>query len=178
MLKRKLLIRLVVIAVITFALVLGTVPLLGTFWHLLHGDTISFAGQAVPVPKGFYVRQTPSGPAMWKQSIGRPFLSAPYAHISLFYRPRGDSFAFDKDRDQFKTQLAQDASEEGYNLSTEQTISLGEKRAYCLEFSRSSPNIGSLVRCAIDGSAIVVFYEGDSRYVRDMQTVLRGIARN
>jgi hypothetical protein len=166
-------VRLLAVFVGTILIVLAAVPLLGPCWHLLHGDLVSFEGLRVPVPKGFYVRKSEAGPVMWKQSFGIPFFNAPYGHISLFRRP--EQFSFDKDYSRFTNELGQDAIEKGYKLTSERTISAGKEPAYCLEFRRSSPAPGSLVRCAVESSTLAVFYEGDSRYVPDVFATLRDI---
>jgi hypothetical protein len=157
----------------TALLVLVAVPLMAPCWHLLYGDAISFEDLRVPVPEGFYVRTSEAGPVMWKQSFGIPFFNAPYGHISLFRRP--EQFSFDRDYSRFTNELAQDASERGYMLTSERTVSTGKKPAYCLEFRRLSRASGSLVRCAVESSTLVIFYEGDSRYVQNVFATLRNI---
>jgi len=173
--KAKLTIKLVAIAFTALFVAVASLPLLGLSWHLFHGNMVSFEGRHVPVPAGFYVTQGDGGPAMWKASFGIPFFQVPYGLISLFHRPQGESFTFDEDYSQFKNALVQDAVDRGYKLSAERMVPAAETRAYCLEFSRSSTPPGSLVRCAIEGSRIAVFYEGDPRYTREMFAVLEGI---
>jgi hypothetical protein len=166
-------VRLLGVVIGALLIVLVVVPLLGPCWHLLYGDAISFQGWTLPVPKGFYVRKSRNGPVMWKQTFGVPFFNASYGHISFFLRPPKQPFSFERDYIQFKNGLAQDANEKGYKLTSERTVSVGKEPAYCLEFRRSSPEPGSLLRCAVESSAIVIFYEGDPRYVRDVFATLQ-----
>jgi hypothetical protein len=113
---------------------------------------------------------------MWKQSFGIPFFKVPYGHISFFHRYPHELFSFDRDYTRFKDRLTQDASENKYQLTSERTISVSDRDAYCLEYSRSSPDSASLVRCAVEGSAIAIFYEGDPRYVPELYATLQGIS--
>src|SRR5579883_2350303 len=172
----KLVIRLLAIFIGALLTILIAVPLLGPCWHLLHGDAISFEGWRVPVPKGFYARKSETATVMWKQSLGIPFFNVPYGHISLF-RPPQQVFSFDRNYGRFKSELIQDASEKGYRLRSERTVSVGDKPAYCLEFKRPSPDARSLVRCVVEGSPLAIFYEGDSKYVPDVFATLQGISR-
>lgn len=173
----KLVVQLLCSVVAGLLAVLITVPLLGPGWHLLFGDTISFEGWRVPVPQGFYVRQSATETAMWKQSFGIPFFNVPYGHVSLYRSPQ-KLFSLDRDYSRFKAALAQDASKEGYKLTSERTVPVGDKPAHCLEFKRSSPAPGALVRCVVESSAIAIFYEGDPRYVPDVFAILQGVSTN
>jgi hypothetical protein len=158
-------------------IVLFIVPLLGPAWHLLHGDFISYGGWRIPVPKGFYVRKSQKGPTMWKQSLGIPFFDASYGHISLYsLSPAQQPFAYDRDYSLFEKGVIQEGSQSGYNLESKRTISVGKNSGYCLEFARSGVEPRSLVRCAVENSVIVLFYEGDSKYVPDVFTTLQGMS--
>jgi hypothetical protein len=157
-------------------IVLLVIPLLGPGWHLLHGDFISYGGWRIPVPKGFYVRKFEVGPTMWKTSLGIPLFNVPYGHISLFSRPAQQPFAYDRDYSRFETGIIQEAGQSGYQLESKRTISVGKNPGYCLEFTRSSGEPRSLVRCVIENSVVVLFYEGDPRYISDVFAVLQGMS--
>lgn len=152
-------------------IVLLAIPILGSCWHLFYGDAISYADWRVPVPKGFYVRNSTNGPTMWKQTFGVPFFDVPYAHISLFRRPQ--PFAFDTDYFLFKQGLMQAAAEEGYELKAERTTQVNDSVGYCLEFTKAQR---TLLRCAVQNSPIVFFYEGDARYIREALSTFEGMS--
>src|SRR5258708_28714928 len=169
----KLMRRLLEVLLGVILLGLPGIPVLGLCWHLLYGDSILYGGWKVSVPKGFYVRKFQEGPTMWKESFGIPFFNAPYGHISLFHRPQ-PPFSFDRDYAGFKQGLTQDAIEKGYELKAERTAQVGKNSGYCLEFTRS-PEPRSLLRCAVENSGVVLFYEGDSRYIPDALSALQGM---
>jgi hypothetical protein len=173
--RSKLMLRLLAVFVGVILIVLLVIPLIGPCWHLLYGDAISYAGWKVPVPRGFYVRKSQEGPTMWKESFGIPFFNAPYGHISLFRRP--SPFSFDSDYARFKQGLIQDAIEKGYELKGERTAQVGKNSGYCLEFTRSPKSL-SLLRCAVENSGVALFYEGDTQYIPDALSALRGMSEN
>ncbi len=162
----------VFIGVLLIFLVL--VPLFGPGWHLLHGDFISYGGWRIPVPKGFYVRNSQGRPTMWRLNLGIPLFRAPYGHISLFSHPPQEPPAFDYRR--FERAVIEDALRSGYQLKAKRTVSVGKNSAYCLEFTRSSGEPRSLVRCVVENSVLVLFYEGDPRYIPDVFTTLQGMS--
>lgn len=170
-------VRLSIVSAAAVLIVLVAAPLLGPCWHLVHGDAISFAGQRVPVPRGFYVQQSPTRATMWRQSFGIPFFNVPYGHISLFSRSSEDGFLFGRDYNGFKSGLTQDATERGYKLTSEQIVGAGKDAAYCLKFKPLAAGSGTLLRCAVEKSPLVVFYEGDSRYLPDVLATLHGVTR-
>jgi hypothetical protein len=166
----RVLLRLVIAFVGCGVLVLGAVPLLGPTWHLLFGDKVSYAGWEIPVPKGFYVRKSQDRLTMWKLSFGVPLFAVPYGHVSLFFRP-GPSFLLSQHYQQFAETVSQEAAVGGYAVQR-QTFAAGGSPAYCLQLGRSAAPPNSLVRCAIEGTGIAVFYEGDRRYLPDFYTLL------
>jgi len=166
--------RLVGVFIGAFIIFLLVVPLLGPLWHLVHGNGISYGGWRVPVPGGFYVRNSQEGPTMWKLNSGIPLFRASYGHVSLFRHTQ--PFAFDRDYPGFEERVVQDSYQDGYQLKTKRTIPVAKGSAYCLEFTRSSGEQHSLLRCAVEGNPLVVFYEGDPRYVPDVFTVLQGMS--
>jgi hypothetical protein len=171
--RKKLFLRLLAVFFGVVLMFLLVIPLLGPWWHLLHGDAISFGGWRVPVPKGFYVRQSPEGPTMWKEGFGAPFFNASYGHISLFHRPL--PFLYERDYARFKQAVIQDGVEKGYELKAERTAQVGKNSGYCLEFTRS-PKSGSLLRCAVENSGFAIFYEGDPRYIPEVLFALQGMS--
>src|SRR5260221_2486760 len=170
----KLAFRLIGVFIGAFVIFLLVVPLLGPFWHLVYGNAISYGGWRVPVPGGFYVRNSQEGPTMWKQNLGIPLFRASYGHVSLFRHTQ--PFVFDRDYSRFEEGVVRDSNQHGYQLRTKRTIPVDKGSAYCLEFTRSSSEPGSLVRCAVEGSPLVAFYEGDPRYVPAVFVVLQGMS--
>jgi len=172
----KLLFRLGAVLIGAFLIFLLIVPLLGPCWHLLYGDAISYEGWRVPVPRGFYVRNSQNGPTMWKQTFGTPFFSTSYGHISLYNHPNQQPFAYDRDYSRFERGVTEVAAQSGYRFESEHTVPVGRNSAYCLEFTRS---VGepSLLRCAVENSVVVLFYEGDPRYIPNVFTTLQGMSQ-
>jgi hypothetical protein len=159
-----------------YLILLLVIPLLGPGWHLLHGDFISYGGWRIPVPRGFYVGKSQMGPTMWKHTLGAPLLNVPYRHISLYSRPDQQPFAFDRDYSRFEKGVTQEASRSGYHLKAKRTVSVGKNSASCLEFTRSSGEPRSLLRCVVENSVLVLFYEGDPGYIPDVFATLQGMS--
>lgn len=172
----RLFLRLASVALGTSLIVLLAIPLLGSGWHILHGDFISYLGWKIPVPTGFYVRNARTEPTMWKHSIGSPFFPAPYGHISLFTRPNQQPFIYQRDYSRFEKNLTEDANKSGYRIDGMQTTSVGNHPAYCLQFTRSSDEPRLLLRCVIENNSVAIFYEGSSRYAPDAFATLRGMS--
>jgi hypothetical protein len=177
--------RLLVVFIGGLLLVLLLVPLLGPGWHLLHGDSISAGGWKIPVPKRFYATETSEGPVMWKYAFGIPFFKAPYGHIKIYglssVHPARQPFAYDRDYSRFERGVTQEAIQSGYRLERKSATQVGANSGYCLEFTRSTglthPVLGrSQLRCAIENSTAVLFYEGDPRYIPDVFTTLQGMS--
>jgi hypothetical protein len=172
----KLFLRIISVALGTWLITLLAIPLFGSAWHILHGDFISYQGWKIPVPKGFYVRNSHTEPTMWKHSIGSPFFSAPYGHISLFNRPNQQPFVYQRDYSNFEKNLTDDARRSGYKIDGMRTTSVGNQPAYCLQFTRSSDESQLLLRCVIENSPVALFYEGSPRYAPDAFAALRGMS--
>jgi hypothetical protein len=156
--------------------VLAAVTLLAPVWHLWHGDSISWQGWKVPVPKGFCVKSE-QNPTMWKFSFGAPFLNSSYGHISLFHRPAGQSpFEFGRDFERFAASVTEVARQDGYRFASTRTLKVGDTTAHCLEFENEVDRSRSLVRCAIEDSLVTIFYEGATRYVPDFLSMFGGMS--
>jgi RHS repeat-associated protein len=116
------------------------------------------------------------GPAMWKHNLGIPLFNVPYGHISLYMQPDQQPFAYDRDYSRFEKGVTQEASQSGFRLELKRTISVGKNSGYCLEFTRLSSEPRSLVRCVVENSVVVLFYEGDPRYISDVFAALQGMS--
>jgi len=154
-------------------IVLLVIPLFGPAWHGLHGNSISYQGWRVHIPAGFYVWNSREHPAIWKTTFGTPLFKVPYAHVTLFSGNPEQPFDLKEIRENFSKVVAEEASRRGFRLISSIVVPVSSRNAYCWQFSKSSK---SLVRCAIDGTAVAVFYEGDSRYVPDLFDILRGMS--
>jgi hypothetical protein len=161
------------------------VPLLGPGWHLLHGDFISYGDWRIPVPKGFSVKNTQEGPTMWRLTLGIPIFDTPYGGISIYglsgSSPTREPFEYDRDYSRFEEVVTQEAHQSGYRFESKRTTAVGRSSGYCLEFTRIGDRKHdvrgrSLVRCAVENSTAVLFYEGDPRYIPEVVTMLQGMS--
>jgi hypothetical protein len=174
---RKRIFQLLAVALGAWTLMLFSVPLLGPIWHFLHGDSVDYEGWQLPVPKGFYARTLPGGPTMWKPTLGVPFFSAPYGHISVFHVPSDrQPFVYARDFQSFSDAISDDARRSGYQFNSNRVVNIGKTAAYCVEFSRSIERPRFLVRCRVENAPIAPFYEGDERYLPDFFSMLEGIS--
>jgi hypothetical protein len=167
-------IRLLSIAVCVIVAVLTMVALLGPAWHMLRGTTIFFAEWVLPVPEGFFVTNSSRGPNMWRVTLGTPFFSRPYGHVSLYRRP--EVFSFDRDYGGFKDGITQASQAQGYGVVSEHVVVADGTSVYCRELQRRAPAPRSLMRCSVEGSNLVIFYEGDPSYLAGFATILQGMA--
>jgi hypothetical protein len=181
----RLTIRLLGVLIGVLLIFLLLVPLLGPGWHLLHGNFFSYGGWRIPVPKGFFVQQSSEGPILWKYTFGIPFLDVPYGHISVYgpssLSPARRPFEYDRDYSRFESAVTEEAHQSGYRFESKRTIPVGENSGYCLEFTRSAGLQHSILgrsrlRCDVEGSAVVLYYEGDPAYVSDVFAMLRGMS--
>ena len=160
------------------ALFLAAGFLLSSGWHLIHGRSISYAGWNIPVPRGYFVISHGGTPTMWRLAPGAPKFQIPYGALS-FRNWTGSAHPFSREADYQSSEAAwsQAASESGHHLESSWQIPIQGKTGYCWEFtrkSRSQPR--SLVRCAIEGSNIYLFYEGDPQYSRDVTAIMEGMS--
>jgi hypothetical protein len=159
------------VAIVGFTLTLCSVPFLGYYWHLRHGDSISFAGWKIEVPKRYEVVVHAKGPALWRYSLGVPLVDAAFGHISFYEGPR--PFHLSSDYSAFEKAMYNNARESGHELKGSMVIPVGNTSAYCVEFGRKGKQPQSLVRCMFDGEGIGAFYEGSPTYIPDFFTMLR-----
>src|SRR5712692_8769137 len=175
--QAKLALRLLIAALAAIGVCFLVVPLLGFGWQVLHGNSISYAGWRIPLPKGYYMTQERKGPAIWRLSLGAPAFDVPYGHFS-FYSLGSPKPLFSAARDYrlFEETMVKEAVESGHHLESRQTLSIGDKSAYCLEFIRETKQPRSLARCAVENSNFYVFYEGDPRYLPGLRSLLQGMS--
>jgi hypothetical protein len=99
---------------------------------------------------------------MWKLTMGIPFFNVPYGHISLYVLANQQPFRYGRDYSRFEKSFSKVAIESGYQRDGEETVPAGKASAYYLRFTRSSDGQLSL-RCFIENSVVVLFYEGSSK---------------
>ena len=145
-------------------------------WHLFHGNSISYAGWTIPVPKRYYVRQDRGFPSIWTLSPGAPAFHLAYGMLSFHSLPGPPHpFSRDKDYPKFEESMTQEATQSGYQPESKRVISIGDKTADCWLFARPRIQPKSLARCAVEDSNIYAFYEGDPRYLTDLFSILQGM---
>jgi len=145
-------------------------------WHVLHHDSISYLGWRIPVPKRSYVTHDRIGPSIWTLSPGAPLFNLPYGRITFDNWKTGRPFSKDRDYPPFSEGVRQAAAQSGHQMKSTRAISLGQKSVYCVEFARERRQPISLMRCAIDDSDVLLFYEGDPRYIPDVFNTIRGMS--
>jgi hypothetical protein len=71
--------------------------------------------------------------------------------------------------------MSRNAGNSGHQLKSSETVELGGRSAYCLEFERDKKQPRLIMGCAIEGSDIFVTYAGDSRYLPDVFNMLHNM---
>jgi hypothetical protein len=162
----------VALFVSTYAILSLFVPLLGYGWHLLHGNYISHHGWRIAVPKGYYVTNEPHGPSIWKLTLGAPHFEVPFAQVS-FCSSGTQLFKAATDCARFEDSQIRTALESGYHFKQRNVLPIGNRSAYCVELDREKKQPRSIVRCAVEGSNMNIFSEGDARHIPDLITMFK-----
>ncbi|MGB7282225.1 MAG: hypothetical protein WBE13_08200 [Candidatus Acidiferrum sp.] len=165
-----------VMFLVGYALLLLAVPLMGFGWHLLHGSLIVYDGWRIPVPKGFYVSGSPEKPTMWRHSLGVPLLKEPFGMIDVSPLPSGAVFRFGSDLEESSRRMIWVAQQEGLVLRSNRMVPTSAGNAFCFEFSKSNGQSDITVRCAIDGTPLLVIYGGDKRFLNEFYSTVRGLS--
>ena len=163
--------KLLCVFAVVLVFLLCVVPFLGYGWHLLHGDTISYKGWKILVPKSYMVRNGAEGPVLWRHSFGVPWFHVPYAYVSFF--SSAHQFQASTDYTKFEQSMSESAGESGHQLKNRNVMSTGDTTAYCIEFTRYGKEPRALVRCAVQGEKIYAFFEGSPRYIPDLFNILK-----
>jgi hypothetical protein len=157
-------------ALVVAAMWLFCGPVLGLGWHLLHHDSITYLGFTIAIPKHSYVTCPSAGPIIWTLSLGAPFPNRPYGRIGL-HKSTGPFFK-QKHYQAFVEAMSRDAGNSGHQLKSSQTVELGGRSAFCLEFECDKKQPLLIMDRAIEGSDIFVSYAGDPRYLPDVFNML------
>ncbi len=151
-------------------------------YHIVRGGTIAIQGAHVPVPRDFFaIRSTSAADervlSLYSASFYVPFRHAPLTSI-IFYRLQQDH-PFRRDQDaQLLSATTDAAKDSGFNLATVRETRSSSRTDYCLEFTSAKSSRTILERCFIEGSTLVVYFEGDPQYRSDLDSILRGLALN
>jgi hypothetical protein len=129
-------------------------PVLGLGWHLLHHDSITYSDFTIEIPRHSYVRWPSAGPIIWTLSLGAPFPNRPYGSTGL-HKSTGP-FLKQKHYEAFVEAMSRDAGNSGHQLKSSQTVELGGRSAFRLEFERNKKQPLLIMDCAIEGSDIFI----------------------
>lgn len=161
-------------------LVFISVPFWGSTWHFFHGESLYYREWKIPVPSNFYVRGTGSDrPSMWRMTLGMPITRGPYGHISVYTQqlPGDRPFSYKSDYQRFSNVINWQERQNGFTLRSHTALPVDRTVAYCLDFAHRENATKTLMDCAIDNSRIVVFYDGDRKYLSEFLTTLQGMSR-
>lgn len=147
-----------------------SVPLWGTIWHILYGHSVGYAEWKVEVPEGFYVRGMGTGRLhFWRMELGRPLWKSPLALMSFFESPSGQLFHYETDFSLFQKVMTGTMEERGYGSPVVRQV---PPRMYCLEFTHLEKESDLNIQCAVEGSPVLVSFEGHRKYVGDFYSML------
>lgn len=150
--------------------------------HIVRGGTVAIQGARVPVPRDFFaIRSTNATDkrvlSLYSASFYVPFRHAPLTSI-IFYRLQQDH-PFRRDQDaQLMSATTNAAKDSGFTLATVRESRSSSRTDYCLEFTSAKSSRTILERCFIEGSTLVAYFQGDSQYRADLDSILRGLAPN
>ena len=161
-----------------YILLLLAIPFLGLGWHLFHRSFIASNGCRIPVPKDFYVSGSVQQPTMWKYTLGVPLLKRPFGLIGIRPGPSGANFEIENDLENSSPRIIATAQGEGLTLRSTRTVESGMGKAFCFEFSEPIGKYGITVRCAIDGTPILMIYGGDDRFSAEFYWTVQRISRD
>jgi hypothetical protein len=153
-----------------------SIPFWGELWHAFHKSTITYGGLSIVVPSSFYLRESESGPAMWRFSLGYPILHTAYGLISVYGGENKHAFVYATDYGSFAYGVTTAANEEGFVLSGSRRVPMAGTVADCLEFRIPNNGTQSLVRCAVENSPVFFFYRGHPKYIPVFLSTLRSVS--
>lgn len=149
-------------------------------YHILRANTIAIQGERVPVPRDFFAIRSTNAPdkrvlSLYSASFYVPFRHAPLTSI-VFYRLQQDH-PFRRDQDaQLMSATTDAAKDSGFNLATVRESRSSSRTDYCLEFTSAKSSRTILERCFVEGSTLVVYFQGDPQYRADLDSILRSLA--
>lgn len=149
-------------------------PLLGTVWHLLHGEFITYDHWKIRVPPSFYVRQGAGGPYLWKLTLGFPLWHGPYAVIGVSELPR--SFEYVEDYQKFMNGADLAAQLQGYKFLLTRQVSIGKTSGYCLEYGSLNNATNSFVQCTVEKTSLLFSYRGHTKYIAILFSTIQSIS--
>lgn len=154
-------------------------------YHLLHGDTVMIPVARVQVPRNFWVSRdglsaasASAGPThdltLFSRSGFNPFRRLSWCVISFFELPSGHPFEPDSHSKLVDTTIEQ-AAREGFALSGNRSASVSGSPTHCYEFAAATKGGETLYRCFVDGSTLVIYFQGTPQYKAIFFSVLDGI---
>jgi len=155
---------------------ISSIPFWGELWHAVHRNAISYGGLTIVVPSSFYLRESESGPAMWRLSLGYPMFHTAYGLISMYGGQNKHAFVYATDYRTFAFGVTTAAYEDGFVFSGSQRVPMAGTVADCLEFRTPNDGTEALIRCAVENSPVVFFYRGHPRYIPVFLSTLRSVS--
>lgn len=149
-------------------------------YHIVRRGAVAIQGASVPVPRDFFAIRSTNAPdkrvlSLYSASFDVPFRHAPLTSI-VFYRLQQDH-PFQHDRDsQLMTATTDAAKDSGFKMTAVRESRNSNRTDYCLEFISAKSSRTILERCFIEGSPLVVYFQGDPQYRGDLDSILRGFA--
>lgn len=149
-------------------------------YHIVRGGAVAIQGARVPVPRDFFAIRASNASDKRVLSLYSASFYVPFRHVRLtsiiFYRLQQDH-PFRRDQDAPLMSATTDAAKySGFTLATVRESRSSSRTDYCLEFTSAKSSRTILERCFIEGSTLVVYFEGDAQYRADLDSILRGIA--
>jgi hypothetical protein len=161
-------------------LIFVSIPFWGPAWHLFHGQFLYYREWKIPVPSAFYVSDVGKDrPSMWHLPLGMPIKKGLYGQIGFYplHLPGDRPFSYESDHQQSFGVLSWQEQQNGFTPRSITTLPIDRTVAYCLEFKYREIATRVLTYCFIDNSRIVMFYDGDRKYVSDFLATLQGMSQ-
>jgi hypothetical protein len=145
--------------------------IVSTYWHLRFGDSITFNGWAIPVPKGWAVFTRDD--IFIIQKILRFYQSEDAPTISLGILSPGKPV----DPERLKQASIRVISEQGYAFQEERPIQIAAHGGYCLHFTTGKDKKKIRISCDSLSAELSVDYFGQSSEIQTFYSVVGQIKR-
>jgi hypothetical protein len=140
--------------------------LVSTYWHMRFGDSTTFQGWTIPVPKGWWVSSNNSQLIVQKMLRFYEHRDPPSIIVEAV-RPSNPV-----DPETLKKELIYALTNQGYSLQEDRPIHIGTHPGYCLHFINSTDPNGLHISCESMTAQLSLDFFGRHSEIQNFYLVL------
>lgn len=149
--------------------------IIATVWHWRHGDSVTFRGWEVPVPRGWWPLKNPYDTVLL-QKAWPPIEREPQSNIIVEVFGATGGFVFNSEK--WKRARTQTMAKRHYNLVAERAARIDDHEAYCLEFAASGDVKEVWVVCDFPTAGLRFEFHGPRAPVSEFYQVVERVRRS